>query len=44
MSVGPWSICPDCGAVVADAEAHTAWHESLTPPPPAPEPEEAADV
>jgi len=42
MSTGPWSICPDCGAVVADAETHATWHESLTPP--APEPEETADA
>lgn len=22
-----WTVCPECGVVVADSEKHTAWHE-----------------
>lgn len=25
-----WSTCPVCSAVVADLDAHTAWHDTQT--------------
>lgn len=25
-----WTVCEECGAVVADAVKHALWHETLT--------------
>ena len=33
-----WVVCADCGAVVADADAHAAWHADLDARLAAPEP------
>lgn len=27
--IGVWSVCPVCGAVVADTTCHTDWHQRL---------------
>lgn len=26
-----WEVCPTCGAVVADTDAHAAWHTTVEP-------------
>lgn len=35
-----WSICPECGAIVADTTLHADWHAALTPTRGEPDPEE----
>ena len=27
--VGGWSVCPICGAVIADIDAHVLYHEQM---------------